>query len=201
MKKTILIAFFLSLGLFIQAQDWLSWGFQYDFKIESNRRGNYQYDSLEVSINEPFNSDRLQRSSLVFNDSMSTYSLNLDYGCVSCGLRDMYSPISVFIKVYLHDAFRKQNISMIIPITFDTIKEPSLFQIINPRTQQGMFRGPLYFDLHTIIYEDFILFNSTFKKYDGIRVKSDGEIYKYIQGEYLFPKPEKLTRIKAASTM
>lgn len=201
MKKTILLVFFLSPGLFVQAQDWLSWSFQYDFKIESNKRGNYQYDSIEVSINEPFNSTRLQSSSLALNDSTSTYSLNLNYGCVSCGFDDMHHPTSVYLKVHLFDTFLKQNISIIIPITFDTIKEPDLFQKKDPVTQLVISNGPIYFDLNTIIYEDFILFNTTFNKYDGIRVKSDGDIYKYMQGEYLFPKPEKLTRIKAANTV
>lgn len=201
MKKTILLVFYLSPGLLVQAQDWLSWGFQYDFKVESNKRGNYQYDSLEVSINEPFNSNRLQSSSLTINDSTSTYSLNLNYGCISCGFADMYHPTSVYLKVHLFDTFLKQNISIIIPITFDTIKEPLLFQKKEPNNQLVTPNNPIYFDLNTIIYEDFIFFNTNFNKYDGIRVKSNGDIYKYIQGEYLFPRPEKLTRIKVTNTM
>lgn len=184
-------------SLSIQAQDWCSWSFQYDFKIESNGRGKYQFDSLEVSINDPFQSTRLQKSSLYYNDSTKVYSLNLSYGCVSCGYQDKEHPPTTFFKLYLYDDFLNQNIAIIIPLTFDTINLLNKFTKPQPPTNNILLHidDAIYFDLGTIIYEDFIFFNSSFNQYEGIRVKPNGEIFKYKKGTYLYPVTEKLIKV------
>lgn len=210
MEKSIFIAVFIFFGLTATAQDWCSWSFQYDFKMKDNKQGGYIFDRLEVSINDPFQSTRLENPSLIYNDSSSTYSLNLNYGCISCGYGSMHHPPTTYVEVYLFDKFRGQNIAIIIPLTFDTIKEPNTFIRQRPRhhnrnlpllEQIVLFNttSPVYFDFGTIRYEDFIFFNSNFVKYEGIRVKSDGTIHKYKKGEYLFPATEKLIKIKAVS--
>lgn len=195
---TVVLIFF---GLFVQGQDWLSWSFQYDFQIKSNKQADYQCDSIEVSISESLSSfgTRLQNCLLEFNDSTSTYSVYLNYGCVSCGFGDLHHPPSLFIKAYLFDRFHKQNFAIIIPVTFDTINEPSLFQKKNDSTNQVIPNGPIYFNLKTIVYENFIFLNSTNSRYDGIRVKSNGEIYMYVEDEYQFPNPQKLIILNKSS--
>ncbi len=193
MKKNIffIIIFFLSLS--VQAQDWCSWSFQYDFKINSNYRGEYKFDSLEITINEEFASTRLQKSMLEYNDSTKVYSVSLDYGCVSCGYTDAKHPPTAYLKLYLYDGFRKQNISIIIPITFEEINDGVELQKIDQGKNPPY---PVCFDLGTIYYEDFIFFNSTFEKYEGIRVGGDGKAKKYKPGEYTYPSTKKIIEIK-----
>ncbi|PKP00971.1 MAG: hypothetical protein CVU11_16650 [Bacteroidetes bacterium HGW-Bacteroidetes-6] len=193
MKKTVLFIIVVTLNLSTQAQDWCSWSFQYDFKITSNNRGEYKFDSLEITINDEFASTRLQRSVLEYNDSTKLYSVYLDYGCVSCGYADAKHPPATYLKLYMYDDFRNQNISIIIPITFDEINDFGELQKIEPGKNPPY---PVYFDLGTIYYEDFIFFNSTFEKYEGIIVKSDGKVSKYKEGEYQFPPTKKLIEIK-----
>jgi len=178
MKKIIFIAVLIFSCLSVQAQDWCSWSFQYDFSLKSNKVSHYQFDSLEVLINEPFSSSKLQNSSINYNDSTSVYSVNLNYGCISCGYGDAEHPPTIFLRLFITDNFLNQKLSIIIPITFDTAKisfTMSLHQV----------------SLGTIDFEDFLYSNST-----GIRVKSNGKIYKYKKGEYLFPQPKKLIKVE-----
>ena len=194
--KNIFFIIIVFLSLSAQAQDWCSWSFQYDFKIKSNYRGEYKFDSLEITINDEFASTRLQRSKLAYIDSTKIYSVFLDYGCVSCGFEDAKHPPTAYLKLYITDGFRNQNISIIIPITFDEINDEGKLQKI----EQGKNPPyPVYFDLGTIYYEDFIFFNSTFEKFEGIRVGGDGKAKKYKQGEYLFPSTKKIIEIKKNS--
>lgn len=197
MNKYFITAFLIFLGLFAYGQDWLAWSFQYDFQIQSNKKVDYQCDSIEVSVSESTLSfgTKLQNCYLEFNDSTTTFSVHLNYGCVSCGFGDLHHPPPLFIKAYIFDSFNKQSFAIIIPVTFDFIKEPSLFQKIDTKTNQVISNGPIYFDLKTIFYEDFIFFNSTIKRLDGIRVKSDGAIYLYAEDEYQFPNPQKLIMV------
>lgn len=196
MKRNIFLITVVFLSLRTQAQDWCAWSFQYDFKIASNNRGEYKFESLEITINDEFSSTRLQRSVLEYNDSTKVYSVYLDYGCVSCGYTDARHPPTAYLKLYLYDDFRNQNISIIIPITFDEINDGSELQKIEPGKNPPY---PVYFDVGIIYYEDFIFFNSTFEKYEGIRVGGDGKAKKYKQGEYLYPSTKKLIEIKKNS--
>ncbi|MEZ4800280.1 MAG: hypothetical protein R2809_11005 [Flavobacteriales bacterium] len=204
MNKYFITVVLIFIGLFVQGQDWISWSFQYDFQIKNNKRTDYQCDSIEVSISESLSSHgtRLQSGLLDFNDSTSTYFVHLNYGCVSCGFGDLHHPPSLFIKAYIFDRFYRQNFAIIIPVTFDTLDNPSFFQRENDSTNQVIPDIPIYFNLKTIIYNNFIFVNSTNGRYDGIRVKSNGEIYMYLEDEHPFPNPQKLILLnKAASNL
>ncbi|MBI1266177.1 MAG: hypothetical protein GC193_01975 [Cryomorphaceae bacterium] len=190
-KIAFLISFCLSVTQLLQAQDWLAWSFQYDFKIESNKRGEYLFESMELSINEPFRSDWLIGSVLNYDDNTSVYSLILSYGCVSCGFSGMHFPPGVFLRLYLFDSFGKQHFSIVVPIVFDTISDPDRFQKMDTNAQR-INNGAIYFDLKTIVFEDFMFFNPNYIRYEGIRINSDGEVHLYTPGEFDFPRPEKL---------
>lgn len=196
MKKIIVFIIVVFLSLSIQAQDWCSWSFQYDFEIKSNNRGEYKFDSLEITINDEFASTLLQKSMLEYNDSAKVYSVYLDYGCVSCGYADAKHPPTTYLKLYIYDGFRNQNISIIIPITFDEINDEGELQKIEPGKNPPY---PIYFDFGTIYYEDYIFLNSTFEKYEGIRVGGDGKAKKYKQGEYIYPSTKKIIEIRKNS--
>lgn len=186
------------MGRDIHSQDWLTWRFQYDFQIENQGPTDYRCDSIEVSLNEDFSStrSRLQNSYLAFDDSTSTYSIVHDYGCVSCGFNDMHYPPSFFITVHIFDRFPKQNYAIMIPVTFDRIKEPSLFQKKDTTTQQSIPFGPVYFNLQNIDFENFIYLNSSSHPLTGVRVDSDGQVHYYTENDSPFPQPQKLIKVK-----
>ena len=191
-KISLLLACCLLVSQLLKAQDWLAWSFQYDFKIESNKRGNYLFESMELSINEPFYSDRLQGSALNHDESSSVYSLILSYGCISCGYGDTHHPPGVFLRLYLFDSFRKQHFSIVVPISFDTITNPDSNEKIATTADRQIPTGQIYFDLKSIVFQDFIYFNPNYTRYEGIRVGSNGEAHLYTAGEFEYPRPEKL---------
>lgn len=191
MKKICASIVFILFICRIQAQDWLQWNFQYDFKLEQKKLSNFHLDSFAVSINVPFNSNKLTSSTLSLNDNTSIYSLNMYYGCISCGYDALHLPPTIFITCYLYDRFQKETSELVIPVSFDSIPNPHNFQK-NDSNSSYLTKSSVYFDLQTIYFDDFIFFNTSFVKYDGIRIKSTGELYRYTNQEYPFPLPEKL---------
>lgn len=180
MKKLTSALLLLSLSVFANAQDWCGWSFQYKFKIENGKFNLFKVERIEISVNSSFESRRYQGGKFSYDDSTASYSMTLNYGCISCGYFDALSPSTLYFKVDLTNELERFNLSIIIPVTFDQLESARI--------------GVL--DLGTLFIEDFIFINPEYSNYAGIRVKSDGTIYKYKKGEYGFPAPEKLYFLK-----
>jgi hypothetical protein len=189
MKNLILILFFFLIGISSNAQDVLEWTFQYTFTIENSRFSDLKMDSLEVFVNEPFNSGKLRKVNLSFNDSTKSYKVNLDYRCISCGFSDLKFPPTIILKLSMIDNSFNDNhhYSMLIPVAFEEITKP-IQELIKPQIEFGLSS----FELGAI---DLQKFNSNNERLVGLYVKKNGSVVHYKQGEHEFPTTDKLIKI------
>lgn len=189
MKQILLYAFIL-LGNLTYCQDWCGWAFEYDFKI-ANEYSN-KLDSLEVLLNEPYKGSQYRKGNLKYNDSTKIYTVQLEYGCVSCGFDGMNNPPTIFLKAKVYDDLYHRKHSIIIPIFFET-QEKYKFRPFNEAENKKYFSeyNPVYYDLGEIKYSKF-----TDGRHRGIRIDEKGKRYDFVNKEFNFPYPEMIIAIK-----
>jgi hypothetical protein len=182
MKNLILLFVLSCIGLTLRAQHYLEWSFVYTFHIENERVSHNKLDSFEVFVNEPFQSRKFKNGNLSFSDSTIAHSVQLNYGCISCGFGDLHFPPTLILKLYITDSSLNDNhrYSMLIPISFDEITKPDYSGGISS------------YDFGSLKSDDF---NSWYERLAGIHVKKDGSIIHYKKGEYDFPTTDKLIKI------
>lgn len=190
MKKFIFLIIVIIPVLSIRAQEWCKWSLHYEFQLKNSGPsvGRFTFENIEVLVNWPINDNGFMNGNLIFNDSNSTYSIDLFYGG-SCAFKGLDTPPDLLLKILLFEKMEEKHFSILVPISSDTLTLEMPEKFILPLTVAEYPGFPkLSFNLGTIVFNDYIVPNYDKILYEGIRIKSNWEITKYTSGEYQFPR-------------
>lgn len=187
--KNFLIFCLITISGFAFGQDSNEWGFKFKFKINTTETIRYKYENLEVFINDSYTDEKLGEYELKFDPSSQEYTLQLNYGCVSCGYINSNLPPEIYLKINLENAHFGIPFSSIIPIYFQ--KSESFRNIESEKDN-------LILDLGTIDLEPFITANHWKIKtetFEIIEVTSKDSKYYRKSGEYTPRRMNRLIKI------
>lgn len=166
------------------SQDYQQWSFEYLFKIEVNNDPYFQLDSIFTYVDNPFNASVFKSGTFSLKDSTQSYSVQLNYGCVSCGIDGFRYPPTVLIQLFISskEYGDKQTFSIFIPVSFDSILEPKV---------------NFGWNVHDLGIIDLKQFLHEPERLVGIHLTSNGKVSFYKKDEYTFPATARLTLLKS----
>ncbi len=186
MRNSLLVfALTLILSNKVYSQDWNSWTFSFKFKIETSQKPL----DFDFYLNDTQSFKQYQKSEIKLDKDKNEYTLNVNYGCVSCGYKLSENPPEIYLKVNLEHPISKILYSSIIPIYFEKSKTWS-FNDVDYETQsiQAINLGVLAIDV-------FIAPNSL-EPYEIILVKADKSLEFKKYNEYVSKQMNKLINVR-----
>ncbi len=190
MTKNILLYLFLFINSIAYSQDWCHWTFDFKFKLDVTETIRYNFKNFELFINESYNYENYQNSSIELDSLTQEYRVTITYGCISCGYPNCDKPPEVYLKINLDNRHPYEKLfSTFIPNYFKANKhwetnEPQHDKII---------------DIGTIKIENFLtddLWKDKIERYEVIEIIAPNSIYYRKNGEYSPRRMNKMIKIK-----
>jgi len=192
--KNILIFCLMLISNIFWAQDWCGWNFTYRFSV-NNSSEMYHVLGIDFYIDDQhFLLNSMNRNPekkvLIYDSKTNQYTLNMEYGCISCGYSfakeppDLYLkiklqnyaydvPFETFLPVYIEKKTGQNESWMLIPIEIGTI---NLSEFVDE-----------YFDPASAEHQT---------KYEVIEVKKDSSVRKYKKGQFMMKRMGKMIKLE-----
>ncbi|WP_160138817.1 hypothetical protein [Chryseobacterium sp. c4a] len=119
--KRLSAVFLLFISILGSGQARQMWKFEFEFSIKSQKNTSYQYQDLEVFVNEA--STYLRESELKYNPVSKKYNVLLSYTCFGCGEGYNCQPPELYLKLNMEDISfsNPKQFSALIPVYFQEL--------------------------------------------------------------------------------